>query len=188
MTQEENRKKKFAQIILAYPFALIAIAVATNFMIFGVNSVSISLPSVSVLGALVTSALLLLGNHTWLMTTTELTRLKYNMHATPEEWDASAHLRSDVPDKGFWELERRRNAHGNATENTVHFVLLALLVSVVSPTALAAQTWITGFAIGRLAHTFFYIIGKDDARGVAMSISLVSLYGLASYLAASFIV
>ncbi len=188
MTQEKSRKKKFTRIILGYPFALATVAVAANVMIFGVNPVTVSPPSTSIVGALVVSALLLLLNHTWLMTSTELTRLKYNMHATPEEWEASEHRLCDVPDQGFQEIERHHNAHANATENTVHFVFLALLISVISPTTLAAQVWIIGFAVGRLAHAFFYLTGKDGARGIAMSISLVSLYGLASYLAVSVVI
>jgi len=188
MGPEESRKTRFANIILAYPLALIAIALTANALMFGVNPASVSLPSTAVVGALTISALLLLVNHTWLMTSTELTRLRYNIHATPEEWDASAHRPSDVSDEGFRELERRHNAHRNATENTVYFVLLAFLVSVVSPVVVAAQVWIIGFAAGRLAHSLSYLSGKDGVRGVAMSVSLVSLYGLATYLAISLIV
>ncbi len=188
MNQEKNGKKKVAKIILGYPFALIAVALAANLLVFGVDPISIALPSVPIFSVLVISALLLLANHTWLMTSTELTRLKYNLHATPEEWEASTHRRSDVSDEGLWELERRHNAHGNTTENTVLFVILAFLLSVISPVTLAAQAWIIGFAIGRLGHTYFYLTGRDGARGIFMSVSLVSLYGLASYLAISLMV
>ncbi len=188
MTQENDRKNKIAKIILGYSFALIFIALAANLLVFGVNPISIALPSLSIFSVLVISALSLLANHTWLMTSTELTRLRYNMHATPEEWEASKHRRDDVSDEGLLELERRQNAHRNATENTVFFVLLAILVSVASPVTFAAEVWIVGFAIGRLAHTYFYLSGSDGARGISMSFSLVSLYGLASYLAVSLIV
>jgi hypothetical protein len=33
-----------------------------------------------------------------------------------------------------------------------------------------------------LGHTFSYLTGRDSLRGIFMSISLASLYGLASYL------
>lgn len=188
MMQDEKRKIKFARIILAYPFALIAIGMLVNFLLFGVKSAVISLPSFAIIVALVWSAVLLLANHTWLMTSTELTRLKYNMHATPEEWEASGHAQSGVSEKGLRELERRHNAHRNATENVVYFVFLALLVSVVSPVTIAAQVWIVGFAFGRLGHTFSYLTSRDGLRGIFMSVSLLSLYGLASYLLASLIV
>ena len=188
MTQDETRKKKLAKIILAYPFALIIIGLIVNFLLFGVRPAVIAMPSLANFVALVLSAVLLLANHTWLMTSTELKRLKYNMRATPEEWDASEHSQSSVSDEGLRELERRHNAHRNATENVVHFVFLALLFSVLSPVTIAAQVWIVGFAIGRLGHTFSYLTGRDGPRGIFMSVSLVSLYGLASYIVVSLIV
>lgn len=183
MVQDESRRRKFGRIILAYPFVLIVISLLAHLLVFGVNPFVIALPSFPVLAALVISALLLLANHTWLMTSTELTRLNYNMHATPEEWAASDHRREEVSEEGAQELERHHNAHRNATENTVYFVVLALTISIVSPVVLAAQTWMIGFALGRLGHTLAYLTGNDSIRGIAMSISLVSLYGLASYLA-----
>lgn len=188
MSKDERRKVKLARIIVGYPFVLICGALIVNAFLFGVSPAAIALPSEPVVVALTISAVLLLANHTWLMTSTELTRLRYNMHATPEEWDASDHHRNDVPDEGLQELERRHNAHGNATENTVHFSLLALLVAVVSPTTTAACVWIIGFAVGRLGHTFSYLAGMDGARGISMSVSLLSLYGLASYLVLSVVI
>lgn len=188
MTQVEIRKKRFANIILGYPLTLIAVAMAVNLLVFGVNSLKVALPSTPILAGLIISALVLLANHTWLMTSTELTRLRFSIKTTPEEWEKSAQSRSDVSDEGVWELERRHNAHGNATENTVQFVLLALLVCLVSPVTLAAQFWMVGFAVGRLSHTYSYLTGIDGLRGIAMSFSLVSLYGLASYLAISLVI
>jgi uncharacterized membrane protein YecN with MAPEG domain len=186
--QIEKRKRKIANIVLAYPFALIAIGLLVNFLLFGVTPAVISMPSFAIIVVLVCAATLLLANHTWLMTSTELTRLKYNMHATPEEWETSGHSRADTSDEGLRELERQHNAHGNATENVVYFVFLALLISVVSPVTIAAQVWIVGFAFGRLGHTFSYLTGRDGLRGIFMSVSLLSLYGLVSYLLASLIV
>jgi uncharacterized MAPEG superfamily protein len=188
MTDAIRRKKKFALIILVYPFVLVLIGLLANVLIFGVSPAEISLPNHAVLTSLGVSAILLLANHTWLMTSTELTRLKYNMHATPEEWEASEHVRGDVSVEGLQELERHHNAHRNATENTVYFVTLGLLVSILTPVLLAVSVWAIGFAIGRLGHTFSYLTGRDGVRGIFMSVSLVSLYGMASYLAVSLIV
>ena len=70
----------------------------------------------------------------------------------------------------------------------MHFVLLAILLSVVSPVVIAAQVWFVNFAVGRLGHTFSYLSGHDGLRGIFMSLSLVSLYGLASYLLVSLII
>lgn len=96
MTQDIQRKRKFTRIILAYPLVLALIALAVNLLIFGVAPAQIALPAKSVVTALSLSAALLLIIHTWLMTSTELTRLRFNIHATPEEWDASDHARTDV--------------------------------------------------------------------------------------------
>lgn len=186
--KNKNRKKKFAKIILAYPIALILIGLSTNILLFGVKPAVIALPAHALVVALALSSILLLVNHTWLMTSTELTRLKYNMHATPEEWAASEHSQANVSDEGVSELERRHHAHGNATENTVYFVFLALLISVVTPVTIAALVWIFGFAIGRLGHMFSYLSGRDGLRGIFMSVSLLSLYGMASYVAVSLII
>lgn len=188
MPQDEKRKKKFAKIIIGYPLALILIAVVLNYLVFGVQSADIALPTKVVFAALAWSAVLLLVNHIWLMTSTELTRLEHGMFATPEEWAQSDHSKGDVSNKGVQELERRHNAHRNATENVVYFVFLAALVSVISPVTMAALVWMIGFAIGRLGHTFSYLSGRDGARGLFMSLSLISLYGLASYLMISLIV
>ncbi len=188
MTDDEKRKGKFRKIILAYPVALVLIGLILNLLILGVQPAVVALPSVPIMVGLVTSAVLLVINHTWLMTSTELTRLKYNMHATPEEWQASGRAPSDASELGLRELNRHHNAHGNATENVVYFVFLAMLVSLVSPEPLTAQVWMIGFAAGRLGHMLSYLTGRDGARGICMSISLASLYGLASYLIISLII
>jgi uncharacterized membrane protein YecN with MAPEG domain len=188
MNEAKTKKVKFARIIIAYPVVLIVVSVVANLWLFGVNSMAVSMPSQGVITALIVTALMLLANHTWLMTSTELTRLKFNMHATPEEREASEYAKEAVSLEGSQELERRHNAHGNATENVVYFVLLATLLCSVTPVDIAAQVWFLGFAIGRLGHTFSYLTGRDSLRGIFMSISLMSLYGLASYLLISLIV
>jgi len=134
------------------------------------------------------SVSLLVINHTWLMTSTELTRVRYKIYATPEEWVARGKRRDDVSEEGWRELERRHNAHRNTTENTIYFVFLVFIFAFVSPAILAAQVWIVGFAAARLGYTYSYLSGNDSARGVFMSLSLLSLYGMTSYLLMSFIV
>ena len=73
------------------------------------------------------------------------------------------------------ELERRHNTHRNTTENTIYFTLLALVFVLVSPTTVAAQAWIVGFAVARLGYTYSYLAGKDDVRGLFMSLSLLAV-------------
>lgn len=187
MTIDPKRKQRFTRIILAYPFVLIVVGIGLNLLLFGVAPAEISVPSRDIIAALVFAAVLLVGNHTWLMTSTELTRLKFDMHATPEEWEASGSSPDKVTKKGVQELERRHNAHRNATENTLYFVFAILILSVVTPTAIAFQVWTTVFAIGRLGHTYSYLHGKEGLRGLFMSMSLLALYGCVSYLVISLI-
>ncbi len=186
--KNEPRKRRVQLIVLAYPFALLLISTALNLFVFGVKPPILALPSAEIYVALVIAVVLLIINHTWLMTTTELTRLRFNMFATPEEWAASKFSRQEASQTGLEELERRHNAHRNTTENVVYFVILALLLAMASPTTLAAYVWIIGFAAARLGYTFSYLVGNDDIRGLFMSLSLISVYGMASYMAISLIV
>lgn len=188
MLDNEKRIRKFTMILIGYPIALIIIALVLNMFVFGVEPLLVALPAPSVLTALIISAILLLINHSWLMTTTELTRLNYKMYASQEEWDEAGVRKEDVSSKGWIELDRRHNAHRNATENIVYFAMLAVMISLISPTILAAQIWIIGFAIGRLGYTFSALRGQSGLRGIFMTISLLSLYGLGGYLGLSLIV
>ncbi len=178
----EARKQRARMFILGYPFALIFFAFVLNLFAFGVQPAKIGLPSAGVLTAFIVCAALLLANHTWLMTATELTRVRFGLHATPEEWEASANAPEQVPQIGWQELERHHNAHRNATENSVYFVLLAAIFSLVSPPLAACWVWVAGFAVGRCGHSWCYLAGRDGLRGLFMSVSLLSLYGLATYL------
>ena len=103
--------------------------------------------------------------------------------------DISAQLfsRRDAPEEGLRELERRHNTHRNTTENTIYFILLAMVFVLVSPTNIAAQAWIVGFADARLGYTYSYLSGKDNARGLFMTLSLLAMYGMASYLVMSLV-
>ncbi|MGB1213410.1 MAG: MAPEG family protein [Pikeienuella sp.] len=188
MTAKDQRIRKFTLIITGYPVALIAVALAINYFAFGIQPLHVALPSNEVVTALVVAAISLLLNHTWLMTTTELTRLNYDMHASHEEWKEAGARKEDVPKRGWVELERRHNAHRNATENTVYFGLLALTISIASPSILAAQVWIIGFAVSRLGYTYSALRGRSGLRGIFMSVSLLSLYGLAGYLGLALII
>ena len=184
-TDDAQRKQRTMTMAKVYPVGVLLVSVLLNYFAFGVNPVVVALPSVAFIVALVISAALLVINHTWLMTTTELTRVRFGMYATPEEWTASGTRSQDAPEEGLRELERRHNAHRNTTENTVYFALLAGIFVLVSPPALAAQAWIIGFAVARLGYTYSYLVGNTNVRGFFMSLSLLAMYGMASYLAIS---
>lgn len=188
MIKEYARRKRISIIVLTYPFAVLLISTVINLFIFGVKPAVTAVPHTGYIYPLIIAAVLLLINHSWLMTTTELIRAKYHMYATPEEWATNGLKKDNAPIEGLQELERRHNAHRNTTENSIYFVFLAMVLVLISPTILAAQIWIIGFSIARLGYTYSYLNGKDDARGIFMSFSLMSLYGMAGYLVISMIV
>ncbi len=181
MTNEKEPKKRTATLVTAYPFALVAIAIILNVFVFGLRPIDVALPSNDAVITLTISAALLVVNHTWLMTTTELTRVKFGMSATPEEWAVSGKNRDNTPKLGLDELERRHNTHRNTTENVVYFALLAPVFVLVSPPTLAVQVWVIGFGVGRLGYTYSYLTGSTGPRGLFMSLGLLSMYGMASY-------
>jgi uncharacterized MAPEG superfamily protein len=181
-SKEDVPQSSNAVFIKLYPSGLLLLAVLANLLGFGVDPLSAGLPSEGNLEALILAAALLLINHTWLMISTSLVRDRHNVCSTPEEWAASGLNKEDISDEGWRELERCHNTHRNTTENTVYFMFLAVLFTFASGSTLATQVWITTFPIARLGYTYSYLSGKDNLRGLFMSLSLLSVYGMASYL------
>ncbi|WP_299419577.1 MAPEG family protein [uncultured Shimia sp.] len=179
---DPNRVRRVRRIIIVYPFALITAAIILNLLI-GVMSAVPAVPTKPILIAFTISGLLLLANHVWLMTSTELTRLKYGLQATPEEWAKAGKVETEADPTGVREVKRHHDAHNNASENTLYFVVLAPAMMLISPTESLAFIWMVGFALGRLGHAYAYLSGKDGLRGIFMSVSLMSLFGMASYVA-----
>ena len=187
-SDDANDQRRTITLVKAYPLGLLLIAVALNYFVFGINPIDVTLPSADSIGALVAAAALLVINHTWLMTTTELTRLRYGMLSTPEEWAAKGKNAADASMEGLQELERRHNCHRNTTENTVYFAFLAGILVLVSAPTLATQVWIVSFAVARLGYTYSYLAGNVSLRGLFMSLSLLPMYGMASYILVSLFV
>ena len=185
VSDDEQRRRRAKVLVTAYPLVLLLVSALINWFLLGVSAVVIALPAIEAINALVIAAVLLVVNHTWLMTSTELTRVRYAMHATPEEWAASGTSPRDASKVGVEALERHHNAHRNTTENTIYFVFLAAIFVLVSPLILAAQVWIIGFAVARTVYTYSYIARNIGLRGLFMSLSLLCMYGMASYLAIS---
>jgi uncharacterized MAPEG superfamily protein len=180
-----KKQSKGIKIVVAYPFAILAVALLINLLVLDIETLEAALPTSSHLWAFIISGILLAINHSWLMTATEVTRIKYKMYATPEEWSASGTSWEDVPEVAKQELERNHNAHRNTTENTCYFLLLAIPFLLISPPIMTTQVWLIGFGLSRLGYTFSYLMGKDNLRGLFMSLSLVAMYGIASYLVIS---
>lgn len=187
-TEEMKRQKRTMSIVVIYQIVVILLSVALNIFVFEVHPFVVTLPSNELFQTLIIATVLLVLNHTWLMTATELTRARFKMYSTPEEWLASGTNREDATKKGISELERHHSTHQNTTENVVYYVLLALIFVFSSPPIIVATVWLVGFAVARLGYTYSYLYGKDNARGLFMSLSLLAMYGLASYLVMSLII
>ena len=187
-TEEMKRQKRTMSIVVIYQIVVILLSVALNIFVFEVHPFVVTLPSNELFQTLIIATVLLVLNHTWLMTATELTRARFKMYSTPEEWLASGTNREDATKKGISELERHHSTHQNTTENVVYYVLLALIFVFSSPPIIVATVWLVGFAVARLGYTYSYLYGKDNARGLFMSLSLLAVYGLASYLVMSLII
>lgn len=56
------------------------------------------------------------------------------------------------------------------------------LVDAASPYVDLFHVRVVGFALARMGYTYSYLSGQDKMRGVFMSLSLLALYGMASYL------
>lgn len=165
-------------ILLVYPLVPLFIAVGSN-LAFGVESLDIKLPTHELIRSAALSVVFLIANHTWLMTHSEITRARYGLFATPEEEAESDNGSEGVANTN--ELIRSHSAHRNLTENTVHFALALSIFLILSPPETLAALWLCGFAFMRLGHTYFFLSGNANLRGVCMTGSLVALYGLVTY-------
>jgi uncharacterized MAPEG superfamily protein len=181
-TKEKNNKSGL--IIKVYPFAVLLLSVLLNFT-FGMDSVSLSIPTKEVFGLLSIAAAILLINHSWIMTSTELTRFRYKIFASPEEWKASGKSKAEITEDGHFEIERHLNTHRNTTENTIYYIFIVILFSMATPNQVAAWSWILMFPLARLGYTYSYLKGKDNLRGIFMTLTLMSIYGMAFYLTCS---
>jgi uncharacterized membrane protein YecN with MAPEG domain len=182
MTAEPPTQGNSYWIVKVYPFAVLLIAIALNFL-FGVSPINAAIPSNELLALLSCAAIILVINHSWIMTVTELTRHRYKVFASPEEWLTKGCKKTDVSEEGNFEIERCLNTHRNTTENIVYYILFIFIFAFASPSQTAAWVWILIFPFSRLAYTYSYFTGNDNLRGVFMSLTLLSVYGMASYLA-----
>lgn len=182
MLELSKKQKKAIIVISVYPLIVFIISILINLIIPQTIGFDTVIPSTNHLNAMICSGLLLLLNHSLLMSTTEITRARYGMYATPEEWIANGKSRKDVSEFAIRELERNHNAHRNLTENSCYFIILVIPFLLVSPPILTTYLWLIGFSISRLGHSISYLKGNDTLRGVFMTISLICLYGIASHL------
>jgi len=181
-TEDKTSTFKIYFILLAYPIVLLLISLLLNYFLFDINPYVIALPLAEHVYAFVVAAVLLTINHTWIMTATEIVRTTFKIYSTPEEWNKSDRSEDQVSDEGARELKRCHDTHLNTTENSVYFALLAVPFIFVSPPVLVTFIWVVGYGASRLGYTYSFLHGKDGARGLFMSLSLLAIYGMASYL------
>lgn len=180
MVELDTKQKKAMKMVIGYPFVIFIIAQMVNALIFS-PSAFVSLPSDSTITAWIVLGCCFVINHSWLMTVTETTRVRYKLYATPEEWRESGLDPKAVSYEAEQALQRCHNAHRNSTENAVVFLILALPFTIISPSSLSAYLWLVGFGVSRLGYTYAYLHAKDNLRGLFMTLGLLCFYGVAGY-------
>ena len=76
-TEEMKRQKRTMSIVIIYQIVLILLSFALNLFVFEVHPFVVTLPSNELFQTLIIATVLLVLNHTWLMTATELTRVRF---------------------------------------------------------------------------------------------------------------
>ena len=184
---KEKRSLPLINIVIIYPFALTLVAGLINWFV-GVSPLEIAIPQENMWISLSLSGVLLVFNHSWLMTSTEIVREKFRLFATPEEQKNEGTLPENAAETGKIELERNHNAHRNATENITSFLMLCIPFSFCSPSNAIALLWPISFALGRMAHAYGYLTGSTAIRGLGMTVSLLAMYGISTYLILSYFI
>ncbi len=182
-TSVSSTQRRGARMVIAYPIVLLMLGLVANLFALGVRSALIEVPDSTIIVAATIAALLLLVNHSWIMTSTELTRVRFGLQATPEEWREKGQDPGDASVAGSEALLRCHQLHRNTTENTIYFVMLAGIFLLLSPPSLTAYAWLLLFPVARLGYSHAYLSANTGLRGICMSLSLLALYGMASYLA-----
>jgi len=180
--EKDNKKARYRFFVTAYPVVLVLMSIGINFFMSDFKPVVISLPSKDIVTIVTIAIGLLVLNHAWIMTATELVRVNHDLRATTEEWEESGLKEEDASKAGLKALERCHNMHRNTTENTVYFALLLFVFICTSPQIHVASVWCIGFAVARLGYTYAYLKKKTGLRGIGMSLSLLSMFGMLSYL------
>ena len=181
MIELNQKQQKAMKLVIGYPFVLFAISFIPN-LFFIPDVVATAVPNQHIIIATAITAILFVINHSWLMTVTETTRVKYKLYATPEEWRENDLDPNNASEEAKQALERCHNAHRNTTENTIYFVVLLIPFVFFSPSTMAGYVWVVGFGVARLAYTYSYLNARDNLRGLFMTLGLICMYGLASYL------
>lgn len=97
-------------------------------------------------------------------------RGKTGTTANPE--DAAAFKRN-VAEADPPEVARVLRAHRNSTDNSVPFMILGLIFTMLGPGALEAQILFYGFAAARVLYSFFYLKAIQPWRTASYALGVL---------------
>lgn len=169
-------------MVLAYPWVLFALAGALELWLGSPTSLAFTPPSTQGLVGVSMAGVLVLVAHSWMMTTTELTRLHHSIATTREEQQSGSVIADQASPEAREDLGRQHSAHRNLTENCASIILLVFPFLCTSPGDISALIWPLGFGIARFGHAWAYLHKNTGARGLFMSLSLLSQYAMAVHL------
>lgn len=181
-TEAARHQTKFYLAIVGYPIVVAGVALLINRYALPAAVQNALWPEQMLLLAFAFSTGLLWLNHCWIMTATELARLKHGIYVVPEEVPPAEQATYAPSPDGMADVGRCQNIHRNTTENSVYFFPLAiglLLVPVLDKTEVGgAAFWFGAYALARLGYTFAYLRAKTGLRSLCMTVTLLANFGL----------
>jgi microsomal prostaglandin-E synthase 1 len=119
----------------------------------------------------------LLGVHLVLLALwTGTVRVRRKQWINPEDaaLNKGAQVDSEHPD-----VLRVKRAHANALENAVPYFAIGALYVASSASRTGALVYCMTFLVARVAHTFFYLAGKQPFRTMSFAIGVLCIFGMA---------
>ena len=91
-------------------------------------------------------------------------RLVKRVFASPEDYATQGMAEKTERDP---DVERYRRAHRNDLENILPFFVVGAIYAATQPSTLGAWLCLPGFALARVLHTVFYLLGAMPHRTIA---------------------
>lgn len=105
---------------------------------------------------------------------TSRARLGTSTYASPEDY-AVVGLSAPATPAADAGIERLRRALQNDLENILPFFGVGLIYALTGPSLFMARLLFAGFALARIAHSVFYVRGKQPHRSIAFIAGMVLL-------------
>jgi uncharacterized MAPEG superfamily protein len=103
-------------------------------------------------------------------------RVKRKQWVNPE--DAALNKGEAVP-SDHADVLRVKRAHANALENAVPFFAVGALYVASGASRTGALAYCITFLVARVAHTFFYLGGKQPFRTMSFAVGVLCIFGMA---------